>query len=435
MRLAFGQATFLHLVGGVRHALSELIDIGSVVAIDDQLISYFGQDMRNDYLAVQIPDKPHGYGLFSVGAAVKLPRCGLRVLIDIEVQEAAHKITPPTALITILKRLRARVHYPFVSVCDSAFVTKDVLAKLISWDQKFVLSLKQNRAAQYSAILKLGSADIPTDQSRTFSSAELVLQISQRLDHTTSILTNAFSHLAQNRAEPQRTITHRTAWNLFAAFSPAELTALFPDSLEPQTDDLSEIVKRITGFDPLLAPPGKDGKQVITVEYLFELDAESLRKLARRMQATGAINSMKKEDLIKVICRIARLPLTQSEPSSQAVRPEKYVENRTSIARGPTSSSHTVTDYYGEHYGYIDQFNREFFCVIRASGQNSYKTVLVLQLVSSCILNAYAVHTELNTSTPQQPNQSATAHTKSIRHGKCADFVLNLVEEILGEVE
>ncbi len=81
-RLTFSTTQFLALVGGVRHSLTTLVNPGSVVAIDDQLISYFGQDMRNESLAVQIPDKPHGYGLFSVGAAVKLPKSGLRLLID-----------------------------------------------------------------------------------------------------------------------------------------------------------------------------------------------------------------------------------------------------------------------------------------------------------------------------------------------------------------
>lgn len=129
-RLVLGTAQFLHLVDGVRQQLAELIDFGSVVTIDDQLISYYGQDMRNESLAVQIPSKPHGYGLFSVAAAVKLPKCGLRVLVDLEVQEAGNKITPPTALTSILKRLRSRVRYQFISVFDSAFVTKQTIGIL-----------------------------------------------------------------------------------------------------------------------------------------------------------------------------------------------------------------------------------------------------------------------------------------------------------------
>ncbi len=102
MQLIFSTTQFLALVGSVRQSLANLVTPGSIVAIDDQLISYFGQDMRNESLAVQIPDKPHGYGLFSVGAAVKLPKSGRQLLIDIEVQEAGYKITPQSALLSIL---------------------------------------------------------------------------------------------------------------------------------------------------------------------------------------------------------------------------------------------------------------------------------------------------------------------------------------------
>ncbi len=430
-RLIFGTTHFLALVGSVRQAFANLVTPGSIVAIDDQLISYFGQDMRNESLAVQIPDKPHGYGLFSVGAAVKLPKSGRRLLIDIEVQEASYKITPQSALVSILSRLRSQVSHQFISIFDSAFVTKQTISRLTSWDQLFVASLKLNRAADFSAVLKLGSADIPTDQSRTFAKEDLVLQISQRVSHITSILTNAFSHPTWYQPNPQSPITHTTSWNLYAVFSLPELTHLFPAARLPQTNDPSEIAKRITGIDPLLPPHGEDGKQTLTLEYMDTLDVPSLRLLATRMKLTGAINSMLKKKLIDHISIAARLTNSQSNASSQSTRPEKNIENRAGLARGPTSTSHIVTDFFGKHYGFIDQFNREFFCVFKASGQNHYKTLLALQLVSACMLNSYALHSEIHHPSPR-PSQQGTSHrARAVQHGTCLDFVLDLAEEIL----
>ncbi len=207
---------------------------------------------------------------------MKLPKSGLRLLVDIEVQEAGYKITPQSALLSILSRLRGQVSYQFISIFDSAFVTKQTISKLASWNQLYVASLKSNRAADFSAILKLGSADIPTDQSRTFAKEELVLQISQRVGHATSILTNAFSHPTWRHHDPQSSITHTTSWNIYAAFSLPELTELFPAAQVPQTSDPSEIAKRVTGFDPLLPPPGVDGKQTLSLDYIDELDMGSL---------------------------------------------------------------------------------------------------------------------------------------------------------------
>lgn len=283
------------------------------------------------------------------------------------------------------------------------------------------------------SILKLGSADIPTDHSHTYATEDLILQISQRVDHTTSILTSTFSHSGWHRPDPQSPITHTTSWNLYAALSAAELKALFSDRKIPDTDDKAEIAKCITGFDPLLPPPDASSKQVLTVKYMNEIDTDSLRLLAKRMKVTGALNSMTKKDLIHHLKTSARIDNLHSTISSQDVRPEKNLENRAVLARGMPSASHTVTDFFGEHYGSIDQFNREFFCVFKASGQNHYKTLLALQLVSSCVLNSYAIYSEHTACAPNPHPSRESQLAKAKRHGKCLDFVLDLVEEILDE--
>ncbi len=214
----------------------------------------------------------------------------------------------------------------FISIFDSAFVTKQTISQLTSWEQLFVASLKLNRAADFSAVLKL-SADIPTDQSRTFAKEELVLQISQRVSHITSILTNAFSHSTWHRPDPQSPVTHTTFWHLYAAFSLSELTHLFPAACLPQTNDPSEIAKRITGFDPLLPPPGENGKQTLTREYIDELDMGSLRLLATRMKLTSdQLNATKKTRRPYQYCS-SPYKFTTKCIFSITTHPEKNIEN------------------------------------------------------------------------------------------------------------
>jgi hypothetical protein len=116
--------------------------------------------MRNEFVGMHVPEKPHGY----IAAAVKLPKSGLRVLVDLEVQENSHKITAQSAMLAIIQRLRARMTGPFISIFGSAFVTKESISRLRSVGQHFVGSLKPTHAADFSAILKLGSVDIPTDE-------------------------------------------------------------------------------------------------------------------------------------------------------------------------------------------------------------------------------------------------------------------------------
>lgn len=59
-RLQFGPQTYFALVDAVRKSFINLLDLGSVITIDDQLISYYGEDMRNAGLAVLVPGKPPG---------------------------------------------------------------------------------------------------------------------------------------------------------------------------------------------------------------------------------------------------------------------------------------------------------------------------------------------------------------------------------------
>jgi hypothetical protein len=432
-RLQFGTQQFLHLLDGFHQHIVEVIDIGGVVVIDDQLLSYFGQDMRNEGLAIKIPDKPHGYGLFSVAAAVKLPKSGLRVVVDLEVQEAGHKITAPSALLSIVKRLRARSPQPFVSVFDSAFVSKHSINTLRNWGEEFVASIKPTRAAQFTSILSLGSVDIPVDHSRSFTTEDLVLQISQRHGHQTAILSNAFSNLNSSPPDLENPINHSDAWNLYAAFSLPALLFFFPAARELNTNHKSLVAKFVTGIDPLLPPPGADGKQTQTYEYLQSLDAETLRDLAKRMGSSAVNRKMTKSELVTHIGLMARIAPSNSSTTPDTTRPEKYIENRLLIARGDISDSHTVTDFFGDHYGYIDSFNREFYSVFKTSRQNHYKTLLAFQLVTYAVLNSYAVYTERTSTTPAPLAEPGTKQGPSVKHDKCIDYVLSVVEDILNK--
>ncbi len=200
-------------------------------------------------------------------------------------------------------------------------------------------------------------------------------------------------------------------------------------------NDVPKMLECITGIDPLLPPAGPHGKQVLTADWLLQLDVPGLRDLANRMGLTGLIRSMTKSKLIELISNAASLNISSTANNTAPAATEKNAETRAFVARGDVSHSHTVTDFFGEHYGYIDQFNREFFCVFKASGQNHYKTLLLLQLVSTCLLNAYAVYSEVSLHFRHHEDPHPSKRAESAKHGKCLDFILDLVEEILEKYE
>ena len=78
----------LAFVSAMRSSILKVIKPGAVLAVDDRMVAYFAQSMRNAGLAVKLPEKPHGYGQQMFVAAQKLPLCGLRVFLDVELRVA-----------------------------------------------------------------------------------------------------------------------------------------------------------------------------------------------------------------------------------------------------------------------------------------------------------------------------------------------------------
>ncbi len=69
---SLGPAQFTSLLAALRDTIASVFNFSAEIVVDDQMIDYFGQDMRDVGIASKLPGKGHDYGLFSVGAAIKL---------------------------------------------------------------------------------------------------------------------------------------------------------------------------------------------------------------------------------------------------------------------------------------------------------------------------------------------------------------------------
>lgn len=68
----------------LREALAMLVKLGNYGVVDETMFAYTGHDMREAGHAMNIPRKPHSYGLLSYGLVQQLLRSGAPVLIDFE---------------------------------------------------------------------------------------------------------------------------------------------------------------------------------------------------------------------------------------------------------------------------------------------------------------------------------------------------------------
>ncbi len=79
----------------------------------------------------KLPGKGHDYGLFSVGAAIKLPLSGRHVLVDFEPQLLTCKVTPVSVLRAILTQISSQLSHPFIYLIDSAFVSQEIISQML----------------------------------------------------------------------------------------------------------------------------------------------------------------------------------------------------------------------------------------------------------------------------------------------------------------
>ena len=111
---------------------------------------------------------------------------------------------------------------------------------------------------------------------------------------------------------------------------------------------------------------------------------------------------------------------------------EQYQEH----LRGEATISSPVTDFYVEHYGDIDQLNRELYQLFIMTGAPTWEASIFWSLIATLILNAYAAYFEIrmqhayNTSGGNRAEAAAAEKKKS---ETTYAFALELLRNLLVE--
>jgi hypothetical protein len=427
----------LAFASAMRSSILTVIKPGAVVAIDDRIIAYFAQCMRDAGLAVKLPEKPHGYGQQMFVAAQKLPLCGLRVFLDVELRVATSTPAPSVATLALVERLRPHLPPKAVFVADSASLAKATLPAYVNCPVKFALSVKDRRAAYFQQFWAFAQEHLPKDHTRTYSNGDLILQISDRDgDHTTSVLTNAFKVPDTPHPPPPPLCSYDLALAMLREPRHILNTVLKATPAEAAMTQI-EMIKSRTNIDPSLPPDSSGALAHTSKAQLMQLKKDQLLARAAGIRGVTVGTNFTKEKLADLI--VQRQGHEQEDEGVGVLRKRHgmHLEQYQEHLRGEATLSCPVTNFWVEHYGDIDQLNRELYQLFVMTGSPTWEASIFWSLIATLILNAYAAYFEIrmqhayNTSGGNRAEAAAAEKKKSeTTYAFAVELLRNLLAEL-----
>ena len=113
---------------------------------------------------------------------------------------------------------------------------------------------------------------------------------------------------------------------------------------------------------------------------------------------------------------------------------EQYQEH----LRGEATISSPVTDFYVEHYGDIDQLNRELYQLFVMTGPPTWEASIFWSLIATLILNAYAAYFETrvqHTYNVSGGNRAEAAAAEKKKSETTYAFAVELLRNLLAELK
>jgi hypothetical protein len=428
----------LAFVSAMRSSILTVIKPGAVLSVDDRIIAYFAQSMRDAGLAVNLPEKPHGYGQLMFVAAQKLPLCGLRVFLDVELRVATSMPAPSIATLALVQRLQPHLPPQAVFVADSASLAKATLPAYLNCPVKFALSVKDRRAAYFQQFWTFAQEHLPKDHTRTYCNGELVLQISDRdSDHVTLILTNAFVVPDSPQPPPAPLCSYDLALAMMREPRATLNAALKATHAEVAMTQI-EMIKSRTNIDPSLPPDSSGASAHTSKGQLMQLKKDQLLARAAGIRGVTISSNLSKEQLVELIMR--REGHGQEDEGVGVLRKRQgmHLEQYQEHLRGEATMSCPITNFWVEHYGDIDQLNRELYQLFVMTGAPTWEASIFWSLVATLLLNAYAAYFEirmLHAYNASGGNRAEVAAAEKKKSETTYAFALELLRNLLVELE
>jgi hypothetical protein len=337
---------------------------------------------------MNIPHKPHPYGLLSYGLVQPLLRAP--VLIDFEPRLPSSRPSGPDAFrLLVARNLSGQSHV----YADSLFAATSQASELRRTNIKVTISFGDNGSADLRALKARAAPDLARGWSRTYNCAHGVVQVTGGDAHPTCVLSTFWRtprpgvHLPSNRA------SYSIALGLYRCDADdadlAEFLHLDADAWAGRRLEMLEHAFEVNLATP---PPGPTGLQ-LTKDNLKAMGKDRLLLLHHRTPGCSGRNGIKVDDLVKDI--LQHHPAAKTHASSAAwAAAGRSVEAVAAELLGPPLHSSPATSAYTSRYGLIDRMDRALYETFGTAYFDTWESCFVFSILFQQVINSHSLFEE-----------------------------------------
>jgi hypothetical protein len=389
------------LLDSVNVQLLRVFQPGNTICVDEALYAYAGEDMRRDGVSMQIPRKPHSYGLLSYYGTAKLTHSKIPIAFCFEARTYDNTISPDVALTRIIERALLHTNGMIHAIADSGFHARKMLDTFYNYrvrDVRLTISISAATNSGYKPIYDVGSQQLAAEQSRTFWNGSMVVQFAAREDHITAVATTFWRpKTAEYIDAAPATLSYETALTLYQKESIATLVAFGRFPPHTSRESKGAIVKMITGWDvslPKAGTPLEQQTQPLTKTLLKNMYRWQLDLLLNDTPNSGKVSSKKVDDVIAHIL-LYRSPRPNRAPAMETpLRPADELIARRSRLLDDRSTAAPVVAFYAQHYNFIDQIDRSYYYTFDPACCKSYQKLFLASGLWLMLRSAWATYEE-----------------------------------------
>ena len=413
----------------LRLNLRTIIALGNYGVIDETLYAHTGHTMRLAGNSMNIPHKPHPYGLLAYGLVQQLLYSKAPIMIDFEPRLPEQRLSGPEAF-RILTARNFSKNSPDVHIyADSLFSGPSQVAEFRRTGVKVTISFGDNATNDLVALRRHCLPDLVKGMSRTFSTPSAIVQVTDGEDKATCVLSTFWRSTGPHVAMNPATTNYKIAIALFDSDATDDELAGFLeiDPLQYPGDRIG-ILEHYFEVNLATPPPGPCGLH-LTAKNLNEMTVPRLRILHNKTHGCAVGATAKKDALVKEILRHHPAAHLNSKVTAwlAAERTERAVHGEIC---GLPEKSNRATSNYQARYGLLDRMDRHLYEDFGTAYHSNWETCFVFSILFQQVINAHSLFEEHLHITPLAASKKKRTTKKKEKKDPFRWFLHKLLKEM-----
>lgn len=410
----------------LRCNLVQFVALGNYAAIDECIFEHTGHGMRVDGHAMNIPHKPHPYGLLVYGLVQRLRHSSLPLVIDIDPRLPSSRPSGPEAFrILVARNFTSDVHI----YADSLFAALSQAAELRRSRTRVSIAFADNGPAELRELRALAIPDLATSMSRTYSTPIGVAQLTGGKDHTSCVFTTYWVPPRRTTHLPSREGDYKIALGLLRCDATDEQLATFlkrdPTEWAGRRLEMLNAHFEVNLAAPLPGPRGL----YLTKENLKELGKDRLLLLHNKTPGCSGGSRMKVDELIEEILHNHPAAKTSPEVSAWRAAGRTVAAVKQELLGTPKRSS-LVTSDYSQNYGLLDRIDRALYENFGTAYFSSWNNCMVFCILFQQVLNAHSLYEEYLIASKAAKEGKRHSHVKPSKKPPIVKFVNEIIKAL-----